>query len=349
MKEKRPRRGSERGKPSARSGDTAAQPTTPDKAIDPGRSTLGKSLLNGTGAFGCERQHWYEERVRLPNGWRVQRLMPEKVHFGKAVDVAHAQAVRWLVDGAELGDVQERVPRLVEMGYYAGLAEQPWADDKTGEPYDVTPDDREVFAIQIGNALALLTGLAPNNVPDQYPQPAEKIPLLQVPLPGIHIQGMDGQTLQVPGVFNDRALGATPDYVYTEGGLLTAWLDVKCVDRAYTYPQKWHGAEATIYTYALLRLNEGVAPDWIGYQEYRRNVKPYWIMTQRRQTAQLARLAERYVLRWDKALESDDPDMLQFNTRECAKCVFRQAVPDTTHTGCPIGQAVADIGMGKEE
>ena len=84
----------------------------------------------------------------------------------------------------------------------------------------------------------------------------------------------------------------------------------------------------------------------LGYAEYRRNVKPYWITTWRAgDMGGLARLAERYVLRWNKALGADDPDMLQFNTKGCGKCVFRGAVPDTTHTGCPIGQAVESIGL----
>ena len=315
------------------------------KAIDPGRATLGKGLLGGTGAFQCERQHWYEETVRMPNGWRVRRLMPEKVHFGKAVDVAHAQAIKYLLDGATLEDVQGKVPQLTELGYYAGLQEQPWAD-KDGQPYDVTDEDKAVFFTQLGNALMLLTGLAENRVPKGMPEPMQPVPLLQVPLNGVHVQGMDGVTLEVPGVFGERALGTTPDYVYTDDGVLVGWLDVKCTDRAFSYPAKWHTAEAAVYSYALLRLNEGVPPTFAGYQEYRRNAKPYWITTWRQgDVGGLARLAERYVLRWRKALEAGDPDLLQFNTKDCRKCMFREAVPETDHPGCPIGQAVAAIGL----
>ena len=57
-----------------------------------------------------------------------------------------------------------------------------------------------MFAVQVGNALALLVGAAPNRVPEQYPQPTQAVPLLQVPLQGVHVQGLDGETLKVPGV-----------------------------------------------------------------------------------------------------------------------------------------------------
>lgn len=288
--------------------------------------------------------------MRLPNGWRVRRLMPERVHFGKAVDVAHAQAVRYVMQGAELGDVQAKVPALAELGYYAAMAEQPWADD-TGQEY--TPDDEEraVFFTQLSNSLMILTGLAPNRLPKGTPEPAQPVPLLQATdlrAPGwtMHVQGMDGKTLEVPGVFGDRALGCTPDYVLSdESGLLAGWLDVKATDRAFSYPAKWQSAEAVIYTYALLRLNEGVPPRLAGYQEYRRNVKPYWMTTVVTPEAAWFRLAEHYVLRWNKALATDDADNLQFNTKNCAKCVFRQAVPDTDHKGCPVGQAVEAMGL----
>ena len=57
----------------------------------------------------------------------------------------------------------------------------------------------------------------------------------------------------------------TPDYVYTDDtGLLQGWLDVKTTDRAFTYPAKWHSAEAAIYTYGMLLLNGGELPWYSG-------------------------------------------------------------------------------------
>lgn len=318
-----------------------------DKAIDPGRMTIGKGLLGHTGGYGCERQGYYEERVRLPNGWRVRRVMPERVHFGKAVDVAHALFMRRRIEGAELGDLQAAAPGVLEMAYYAGLAEQPWADD-AGNEYTPTDEDKSVFMLQLDNALRLLVGLAENRLPKDQPVPTEPVPVLQVPTQGAHVQGLDGQTLEVPGVFGERALGTTPDYVYTtdEGGL-AGWLDVKAVDRAYSYPAQWTKAEAVLYTYALLRLNGGEMPQWAGYHEYRRNAKPYWMLTTTVPDPAWAGLAEWYVRRWQRALEIDDPNALQFSPKSCAKCAFRQPIPEAGFPGCPVGEVV--LRMAPEE
>ena len=145
-----------------------------EKAIDPGRNSIGKGLLGGTGAFSCERQSYFGETVRLPNGWRVQRLMPERVHFGKGLDVAHAQAVHWMLDGAAIEDLQtaDRVQRLMELGYYVALAE-PWSDD-AGQPYERTDEDTAVLALQLANAIALLVGAAPNRLPKDLPTPTQR-------------------------------------------------------------------------------------------------------------------------------------------------------------------------------
>jgi hypothetical protein len=167
----------------------------------------------------------------------------------------------------------------------------------------------------------------------------------------MHAQGLDGVTLEVPNVFGSRALGTTPDYVFTdEDGNLVAWLDVKAVERAYSYPAQWTKAEAVIYTYALMRLNAGVLPAWCGYHEYRRNAKPYWMLTTTEDlSAAWLQLAEHYVRRWNTALQVNDVNALQFNPKACGKCPFRLPIAEADYAGCPVGQSVVQVSPVTEE
>lgn len=307
------------------------------KEIDPGRASIGKGLLWATGSFGCEREAWYGETVRDDRGWRLHHPMPEKVHFGKAIDVLHSAAMKRRLDGQEV-----EVAPLVDLAYYAGVAEM-WAEE---EQDDFDRDAaREVFRVKIENAARLLVGEVAGP-----PAQAEGVPLDWMPLEGLHIQGLNGVSLEVPDVFGGRPLGGTPDYVYVdpETGTMVGWIDVKAVERSHSYPDKWLGAEATVYTYLLTVLNGGEVPGFVGYLEYRRLAKPYWHMTIQRNPQMLAGLAGRYVERWRKAIANGDPDLLAFNPKECADCPYSQPIPEVGFTGCPIG-AIVSRGLDPEE
>ena len=56
------------------------------KAIDPKRTGISKSLVVATSL--CARKGWHQEHVRTANGARPQAVMPERVHFGSALDEA---------------------------------------------------------------------------------------------------------------------------------------------------------------------------------------------------------------------------------------------------------------------
>jgi hypothetical protein len=309
-----------------------SQVRTPDappgdltKEIDPGRPSIGKGLLWTTGSFGCERESWYGETIRDAKGWRLQHPMPERVHFGKAIDLLHAILMRRRAAG--LPDPYQRLDDAVDMAYHAGVY----------GPWDEEPD-RDTFRVQIENAARLLVGEVAGP-----PEQAPGVPIEWVPLEGLHIQGMDGKTLEIPGVFGDRPLGGTPDYVWTDtDGVLHGWADVKAVSRSMSYPSKWLQAEPSIYTYLLMRLNEGVLPGFAAYIEYRRLAKPYWSMTVLREPGLLARIAGLYINRWQKALANGDPDLLSFNPSECSDCPYRRPIPEVQFSGCPIGQIVGE-------
>jgi hypothetical protein len=70
---------------------------TIDKAIDNGRVGLSKSLMTTP----CERKGFYGETVRDADGKRLRFAMPEKVHFGSAVDSAHLEIVYAASQGKE--------------------------------------------------------------------------------------------------------------------------------------------------------------------------------------------------------------------------------------------------------
>lgn len=307
------------------------------KDIDPGRLSIGKGLLWATGSFGCEREAWYGETVRDERGWRLRHPMPEKVHFGKAIDVLHAAAMKRRIDGREI-----EVDPLVDLAYHAGIAET-WAEE---EQDDFDRDAaREVFRVKLDNAARLLVGEVAGP-----PAQAEGVPLDWMPLEGVHIQGLNGVSLEVPNVFGDRPLGGTPDYVYVdqESGTMVGWIDVKAVERSHSYPDKWLGAEATIYTYLLTVLNGGQVPGFIGYLEYRRLAKPYWHMTIQRNPIILAGIADRYIRRWRRAIEIGDPEVLSFNPKECADCPYSRPIPEAGFPGCEIG-AIVNRGLDPEE
>ncbi|HSE45952.1 MAG TPA: hypothetical protein VLA89_11565, partial [Gemmatimonadales bacterium] len=274
--------------------------------------------------FGCERAAYYGESIRDERGWRLSFPQPERVHFGKAIDVLHMTFMQRLVSTGEIGSVES----AVDLAYHAGMFGE-W----TEEP------DTDTFRVQITNAARLLVGEVGHKEQDG-------VPLDWLPLDGISMQGFNGQSIEIPAMFGERPMVATPDYLWSEDGEITAWLDVKATDRAFSYPDKWLGAEAAVYTLACTMTNGGVAPRRIGYLEYRRNAKPYWHLTWTEEPALLNRLADRYVVRWRKALAAGDPDLLSFNPSRCKECEYSRPIPGVGFEGCPVGMILPSLKEG---
>jgi hypothetical protein len=149
----------------------------PENAIDPARVGLSKSLMTNP----CERKGWYSEKVRDSEGRRLRFPMPEKVHFGSAVDSAHLE----IVYAASKGEAPD-----------LALAVEKGMERVKGEPIE----DRAVFEVQLRNAMTLFL--------------AQPDGLARIPLDGIRFQGANGQSLKA-----DDVIG-TPDYLLGDGSVL---------------------------------------------------------------------------------------------------------------------------------
>lgn len=257
---------------------------TIDKAIDGARVGLSKSLFTTP----CERKGWYSEHVRDASGKRLRFPMPEKVHFGSAVDSAHLEIVYAASQGKE-PDLDLAVEKGMERAT-SGL----WpADD---------PIDLETFEIQLRNAMTLF--LRSENG------------LSRIPLDGIRFQGANGQSLHA-----DDVIG-TPDYLLGDGSVM----DVKTTGRKYSPSKFWQSAEMPTYAY-LAAAEHGVLPPRLIYQVYVRNVKPYWDWLEQPGLTGLISLGKAHAAHW-RALLGQDVDMASFDTTWCGDCGFRDAIPD---------------------
>lgn len=325
--------------------------TTPSKEIDRARTGVGKGLMSATGGWGCEREAYYKETVRDAEGRRLSLPMPERVHFGAAIDSAHSELVS-TVREVKLGhleparvDWRERVAAAHLEGMKRARAGRwdAWPVEAAAEAVgDAT--SWEVFSLQLRTALEKLVGILPN-----HPKGEDSVPGIP-PLMWLGdehellFQGLEGTSLRVEGQVAGEALTGTPDYVREVAGVYTEWVDVKAVSRAYSYPLKWVAAESVLYDYLLTVVNGGVPPDRHTYLEYRRNVKPYWALTTAPVNAAASvGVARGLMRRWELALAHGDVDTLSFSPNTCGECPFREAMPEVGHGGCSLGQAVAEV------
>jgi hypothetical protein len=175
----------------------------PPVALD--RVGLSKSTMTTP----CARKAWFSEKVRTPDGKRLRFAMPEKVHFGSAVDSAHLEIVYAASQGKE-----PDLALAVEKGMERARQGQ-W--DEAG--------DWDVFEVQLRNAMTLFL-----QSPDG---------LARIPLDGIRFQGANGQSLKA-----DDVIG-TPDYLLGDGSVL----DVKTASRRYSPTKFWTSAEMPVYAY----------------------------------------------------------------------------------------------------
>jgi len=322
--------------------------------------TLWKSVIGATGSpFGCERATFYREVIRDPaTGRRLDVPASEAVLFGIAVDAAHALIVgermqHGPVDmstvGVDISDegtgepvLEDMVRDLCERATRHGVerararpAAEPWTDEST-----------DVFTTRVGLAVEKLLGLWPNRMTEKgnvLPEPEGAPPGPPIgwtdPAPGLYIEGQ--RRLESPTVVGGRGISGKPDYVYTGGGVIVGWLDVKALSRPGRYPHKWTAGEAAAYDHMVAVENGGVLPEWHAYLEYVRVQKPYWHMMVAPVSPAAMWLAGAYFARWTRALDGNDPDAMAFQPSACLGCEWREPLPG--HDGCAIGAAVADI------
>ena len=269
----------------------------PNKEIDLGRIGLSKSLMTSP----CERKGWFGEHVRDADGRRVRFPMPEKVTFGKAVDVAHGFII-WHEARGEAWTLEEAVAEgLKEAAQDAGS----WA----------LIDDTATFALQVTTAMRLFV-----TMPDGLER-------LRPYLDGIRIQGDNGRSLKAGDIIG------TPDYLLPEGSVV----DVKTSGRVYSPDKFWQSPEMGVY--ALLATAEnGAVPPKLIYQVYVRVAKPYWQWIETEGTADLVEIGRDSADHWREVIAFDSPTKVATNTMFCKDCAFRKPLPEYNFEGCSVGR-----------
>lgn len=270
-----------------------------DKVIDPARVGLSKSLMTSP----CQRKGFYGETVRDESGRRLRSAMPEKVHFGAALDSAHSYIVERIRDGQAWN-----TSTALAVGT-SRVTDADWAD----EP------DWETFGIQLENALNLF-----RSQPDGLKR-------LQPYIEGIRIQGNDGKSLRAGDVIG------TPDYLFADGSVL----DLKSAGRTYTASKFTQSAEMPVYAF-LAAAETGVIPPRLIYQVYVRLQRPYWQWIEVPGTAAHVELGRLHAAQWRKGIAAGDADLFAFDTGFCGDCAFSVPIPEVGFAGCAAGMAARE-------
>lgn len=277
------------------------------KAIDPARVGISKSLVTTP----CERQGFYKETVRDASGRRLNFPMPERVVFGKAIDVAHGYIVEQIRDGANW-----TLDTAIDLGI--GAAED---DTESYARAMAETTDPETFALQVRNAMTL------------FIEQEDGLARLRPFIPGIRIQGDNGRSLHVETDWETPDIG-TPDYIFADGSIL----DVKTGSRSYDDRKFYEKAEMAFYAW-LAASQDGAVPPRFIYQVYVRLAKPKWQWLEVPGNAALVTLGRLHSRRWHKGLTAGDPDLFAHDLSYCGDCPYRTAIPGVGHDGCDVGLA----------
>jgi len=275
----------------------------PTKAIDPERIGLSKSLMSSP----CERRGWFSQHVRDNDGRRLRFPMPERVTFGKAVDVAHGYIV-WHERNGLPWTIGEAVADGVKEARQDAAS---WAE--------IT--DIETFVAQVHTAMR------------KFMEQPDGLERLRPFIPGIRIQGNDGETLRSGDIIG------TPDYLLPDGSVL----DVKTASRKYSEDKFWKSPEMGIYALLATALAEGALPPKLIYQVYVRVAQPYWMWIETEGTGDLVAIGSDTADHWREVVAFDDPIKAAPNTMFCGDCPYAQPIPDIGFDGCSVGRRMPQV------
>jgi hypothetical protein len=249
----------------------------------------------------CERKGFYSETVRDGNGRRPSFPMPERVTFGTAVD----EAVSYI-----LFHDRDGTPWTPEVAIETGLAR---ARASLGWSLVADPD---VFELQVGNAIKLYVS---------QPDGLERVRTLYDE--GLRLQGDDGETWRAGDIIG------TPDLSTSlRVGDVKTWSRNDGPAKFRTSP------EMGVYAYLFAQRNGGAIPDTVFYQAYVRVSKPYWLWLEQPGTAALVEYGRETAAHWRALMAAGQPELAAPNTKFCADCPFREALPEFGHEGCSIGR-----------
>lgn len=277
----------------------------PDKAIDPARVGLSKSVMSSP----CERKGFYSETVRDSKGHRPSFPMPERVLFGRAIDAAHTFIVWHDRTGADWS---------VEEAVIDGLGNA--SKVECSEEYDAA-----LFVEQVTTAMRLFV-----TAPDGLVKMREHYD-------GLRFQGDNGKSLRVEDIIG------TPDYLTPTGVIdVKATGGANGYGKSYTPERFVRSPEMPVYAW-LWSAENGEVPAMLAYQVcVRQKSGPTWQWLERPGSSALIELGRRYANHWRKGFEAGDPDLFAFDATYCGDCPFREAVADTKHEGCAIGRLVME-------
>ena len=298
----------------------------PGKAIDPARIGVSKTAVVATDL--CERKGWYGENIRDENGRRVRHLMPERVHFGKALDVA-VEALLWRFARAD--GVVDIVPPL-EAGISSYLG---------NEFSDARLPGKEIEQ-ELGNALEQLTA---DIAHDEFGRSTVMVDGTVIDFTGALFQGLDGESLAVDledvmGKEGTQRFIGTPDFILPSPHGDTI-LDLKSAARARTTT---FSSEMGFYSWLATAMGRRVAR--VGYIVWLRQKNPRWSVLIEPATSGLLDLGYRHAMRTAR-VASSNLDQVGWHTTLCGSCEWKRPVEG--FTGCEIGRLIDVAAAEKKE
>lgn len=325
-------------------------------------TSVWKSVLGATGSW-CERATLYRETRRLPNGYRVDIPPSERISYGTAVDRAHEFLMtrrykNGPVDMWACQDDRGAVEAEADAATRAGIEQA--RSRRTEEP--VTDEEWSLMEGSVHLCVEKLLGLYPNRVKagkrgvvDEKASEGDPPgpPITWIPVKGsdderISTQGFDGKVLRTAAV-GGISIAGKPDYLWVDDqGIVLGWWDIKTGKRGRSFPAQWADAEVVSYDLMCAEVNGGVLPEFHGYMEYHRTVKPFWSINTAEVHPSTITLAHQYMRRWGVALDEPDELSVSFSVSMCGKCEWREPNPRVGHPGCEVGLAVADVAPKEE-
>jgi hypothetical protein len=305
------------------------------KAIDPKRKGISKSLVVATSL--CARKGWHQENIRLADGSRPQAVMPERVHFGSALDEATMTLIyRHWEQGQPITD--DLITEAVEEGL-GSISTKPGAEEL----------DPETFRAELETALSSFAVIV--------------LPRVLEGATRVYLQGWNGQS------WSDGHGGiGTPDITVFYGtDRATIW-DVKSSTRRKAF-EALYGPEMSHYAamYSDIDLTRVNNEDErlpgtlrLGYLTWVRLKSPVWQVISTEADLQHAAYAQIQREHTEAVVSHRVPDALGYNTGLCGTCEYAAPIEGAlrpTRTlgdgqepfrGCIIGIIQASVAVKAE-
>jgi len=283
-------------------------PAKPSKTIDPARKGLSKSTI--TAADWCGRKAVYLEQVRDKDGKRVHAAMPERVHFGSAVDDATQSLMLWY-------DTDKRI-RMEEIS----IAARNGVESVKGKQF-TDAVDWDVFTEEVELATALFAEWLVTKA-------HQSLPLDQ----GLVTQGINGESLKVKLPQAGLVIG-TPDAIYAPFTEHAVILDIKTGQRAKSMLDL-HGSEMRFYAALYAKQFPDAPLPRLALLSYSRP-KVAWSLVMRQATPEDVALGVLSAQVVAKSIKGK-PEHATFNTQQCKSCQYAVPLPDYGFGGCEVGR-----------